>query len=95
METVINLYFDENYGGPEYLADAPAHLASLIKGVSTARDNLKQFRQILELMPNYTGHFTNVKQNAIPIFADISGNIAVQISHLERILQNLLLRLKK
>jgi hypothetical protein len=95
LETAINLYFEENYGGPEYLVDAPAHLASLINGISTARDNLKQFRQILELMPNYTASFANVKRTAAPVFADLGGNMAVQISHLERILQDLLLRLQK
>jgi Domain of unknown function (DUF4062) len=94
IESAISLYFEERHGGSAYLADAPAHLASLINGISTARENLKQLRQILELIPDYTSRFTATKRTAAPVFADVSGNMAVQIGHLQRILQDLLYRLK-
>jgi len=47
METTINLYFEESHGDPSFVKDAPANLASLINGLQSARENLKQFRQVL------------------------------------------------
>lgn len=89
LETVISLYFEESHGDISYLAAAPATISSLISGLSSARDNLKQFRQVVEGLPEYTSRLINTKRTAGPVFTDISGNITVQIGHLERILQDL------
>lgn len=94
LETTINLYFEESHGDASYLVAAPATISSLISGLSSARQNLKQFREAVEAFPEFTSRLIKLKRTAGPLFMDISGNITVQIGHLERILQDLDRRLR-